>query len=412
MRHLARAAALVALLVLAACGDDSGDAVSSDDAGSTGAESTGDAPTSTAATDSGAEAASTTEAPASTPAGGTASAGGEVTAEGISAERCEANQDAGTITYLSGFDLAASASIIEVVVADEKGYFEEMCLDVDVKPSFTTQNYPLVGANTAQFASSGSFNEMLANSVDGAELVTVVHEGKTGIDALLVKPELGAQSPADLAGATIGVKGALPPGERAMLAKYGLEEGRDYETVSVEGFDPKVHWELPIDALPVFKSNEPGQLDRAGISYEMFDPAAEDIPGSFGILYTNRAFVDEHPTAAQDFVRAAMKGMEDAVADPDAATEIAFSRISGGGNPNFLSLEGELFRWRTEAQILTESSAGEPIGLVHGALFEDLLQAYVDAGVLEEMPDLTGHYEEDLVAGVYDDDGTVIWPQA
>ena len=174
-----------------------------------------------------------------------------------------------------------------------------MCLDVDVKPSFTTQNYPLVGANTAQFASSGSFNEMLANSVDGAELVTVVHEGKTGIDTLLVKPELGAQSPADLAGATIGVKGTLPPGERAMLAKYGLEEGRDYETVSVEGFDPKVHWELPIDALPVFKSNEPGQLDRAGISYEMFDPAAEDIPG-VGILYTNRDFVDEHPTAAQD----------------------------------------------------------------------------------------------------------------
>ena len=107
-----------------------------------------------------------------------------------------------------------------------------------------------------------------------------------------------------------------------------------------------------------------------------------------------------------------MKGMEDAVADPDAATEIAFSRISDGGNPNFLSLEGELFRWRTEAQILTDSSGGEPIGLVHGALFEDLLQAYVDAGVLEEMPDLTGHYEEDVVAGVYDDDGRVIWPQA
>jgi NitT/TauT family transport system substrate-binding protein len=399
MRQLARAAALAAaLLVLAAaCGDGDEDVESSDAATAT---SVTDAATATSTTD----AATTTEA--------ATAAMGEVTAEGIPAERCEANRAAGTITYLSGFDLAASASIIEVVVADEKGYFEEMCLDVDVRPSFTVQNYPLIGADTAQFASSGSFNEMLAHSVDGAELVTVVHEGKTGIDALLVKPELGAQSPADLAGATIGVKGALPPGERAMLAKYGLEEGRDYETVTVEGFDPKVHWELPIDALPVFKSNEPGQLERAGIGYQMFDPAEEDIPGSFGILYTNRQFLDEHPTAAQDFVRAAMKGLADAIADPDAATEIAFARITDGGNPNFLSLEGELYRWRTESQILVDSSGGEPVGLVHGALFEDLLQAYVDAGVLEEMPDLAGSYEEDLVAGVYADDGTVIWPQA
>ena len=89
-----------------------------------------------------------------------------VTADGISQERCEANRAAGTITYLSGFDLAATASIIEVVMADESGYFEDMCLDVEVRASFSTVNYPLVGANTAQFASSGSFNEMLNASTD------------------------------------------------------------------------------------------------------------------------------------------------------------------------------------------------------------------------------------------------------
>ena len=64
----------------------------------------------------------------------------------------------------------------------------------------------------------------------------------------------------------------------------------------LEGFDPRAHLEQPIDALPVYKSNEPGQLDRAGIGYKLFDPSDDGIPGSFGILYTNGQFVDDHPT--------------------------------------------------------------------------------------------------------------------
>ena len=38
--------------------------------------------------------------------------------EAFPADRCAANQAAGKITYLSGFDFAAAASILEVVVAD------------------------------------------------------------------------------------------------------------------------------------------------------------------------------------------------------------------------------------------------------------------------------------------------------
>ena len=47
------------------------------------------------------------------------------------------------------------------VVAKQKGYFDDMCLDVDLKPSFSTANYPLVAANEAQFSSGGSFSEVV-----------------------------------------------------------------------------------------------------------------------------------------------------------------------------------------------------------------------------------------------------------
>jgi NitT/TauT family transport system substrate-binding protein len=52
--------------------------------------------------------------------------------------RCEANRAAGTISYLTGFDYAATASIVEVLVADAKGYFDELCLDVDIAASAPT----------------------------------------------------------------------------------------------------------------------------------------------------------------------------------------------------------------------------------------------------------------------------------
>ncbi len=338
---------------------------------------------------------------------------GAVKESGISADRCAANKAAGKITYLSSFDFAATASIVEVVVAKQKGYFEKMCLDVDLKSSFSTANYPLVAANTAQFSSAGSYVEQLNFSTDGAELVTVVMDGKTGVDALLVRADGPVKTPADLKGKKIGIKGALPPAEVALLNKYGLKKGSDYEEVTLQGFDPKQHWALPIDALPVYKSNEPGQLDAAGIRYTMFDPAKEGIPGSFGLIYTSKTFHDSHPSAVQDFVRAAMKGMEDAIANPTEAVDISFKKITEGGNKNYLQPTGEAYRWGVESKLVTEATPkGEGVGLVHRADLDKQVAAYLKAGVLSAKTKVDGTYDDTVAKSVYNGNGKVIWPTA
>ena len=89
---------------------------------------------------------------------------------------------------------------------------------------------------------------------------------------------------------------------------------------------------LDIDVLPVHKSNEPGQLDAAGIAYNLFDPVSTDIPGSFGLLYRSAGFAAEHPTAVVDFTRAALRGMEDVIADPAAAIAASIAAIDVEGN--------------------------------------------------------------------------------
>jgi NitT/TauT family transport system substrate-binding protein len=341
-------------------------------------------------------------------------AAGEVTADGISPERCAANRAAGTITYLSSFDFAATASIVEVVVAHERGYFDAMCLDVELKSSFSVENYPAIAENQAQFSSGGSYSEVLDFAArNGANFVVVAVEGRTAIDGLIVK-EGEASALEDLRGTTIGVKGKITPSVKAMLAGAGLVEGEDYETVLIDGFDPKVHIELPgIVGFPGYKSNEPGQLERAGIPFTLFDPADYGVPGSFGILYTNASFVNEHPTAAQDFVRAAMKGLADAVADPAAAAAICLEAIKANGNKFFLSDEGETFRWATESALVRDlTPAGTPLGVPDPALLQAEVDAYASIGLFgDTTPPIEGTYDVALISGVYDDNGSVIWPK-
>ena len=338
-----------------------------------------------------------------------------VAGEAFPADRCEANKAAGPITYLSGFDFAAAASIMEVMMAADRGYYAELCLDVKLTPSFSTTNYPLVASNEAQFSSAGSFTELASFSeTNDAELVTLSIDGHTPIDVLMVHPEQ-AESLAELNGATIGIKGALPPAVAVMLKQEAnLAEGQQFHTVLVDGFDPIAHWQLPgIAAIPGWRSNEPGALQRAGLTFDLYDPADFDIPGSFGVIYTSPAFLAEHPSAVEDFMRATMRGLADAIADPAGAAVVAVEMINGHGNPNFLSPEGETFRWATDAEtIVATTPEGSNIGVPIGSELEAQISAYADVGYFGENnpPTVEGRYDPDLVDNLYDDTGTVTWP--
>jgi ABC-type nitrate/sulfonate/bicarbonate transport system substrate-binding protein len=394
-RQRALAAPLVALVLLtAACGNDDG---------STAQPTPAPTIPDTAAPDTAAPATSISESDPLAVAAG----------EPFPAARCEANRNAGTISYLTGFDYAATASIVDVLVADHNGYFDELCLDVEITPSFSVNNYPLVAGNDAQFSSSGSFSELATfAAANEADLVALAVEGRVAIDALMVKPEIPGID--GLAGTTIGVKGKLPPSIAAMLATVGLVEGTDFDTLLLEGFDPTAHWAIDgISAVPGWKSNEPGTLERAGISFELYDPADYGIPGSFGLVYTNRQFLTEHPIAAEDFMRATMRGLADAIGDPDAAAAIAVDLINGNGNPNFLSPEGEAFRWTTDAQIIVDNTPPDSFpGVPDAEALAAEIAAYEAVGVYADtiVPPATGRFDEALLAGLYAADGSVIWP--
>ena len=333
--------------------------------------------------------------------------------EPFPSERCAANRAAGTIRYLSGYDFTASASIVDVLVAASKGYYKDLCLDVDLNASFSVDNYPQIAANDAQFSSGGSFSEIVDFAgANDAGFVALAVEGRMGIDTLITKKG-AVPTLADIRGKKIGVKGAITPSVRAMLAKAGLVLDVDYETVLLDGFDPLVHIEVPdIVGFPGYKSNEPGQLEANGVPFDLYDPSAYDIPGSFGVLYTNLTFLQEHPTAAQDFMRATMRGLADAIADPQAAAQIAVDAINANGNAIFLTPEGEQARWAVESALVAEGVTPDaPLGL---PLYDELLNevtVYAETGLFGgEVPVIDTLLDDSVLEGIYDETGTLIWP--
>lgn len=324
-------------------------------------------------------------------------------------ERCEANRAAGPLVFMTGFDLAAAAGIIEVVVAADKGYFDDMCLDVTIQPGFAPGNSAALAAGTVQLGVTATFGELVTTNIRGdADLMGFAQLGHTAISQLLIDPASGVTDLTDLEGMTMGIKGDIPIAIQAMIAKAGLQRGT-FEELLLEGFNPVEHFALGIEALPVYRSNEPRWLDLAGIDYITFDPLDYEVPASFAIYMTTRSFYEQHPTVVEDFVRAGLRGYYAAAENPQEAIDLAFERIEAAGNVMFLAKEHELYRWTTDQKIIEDVTPdGLVIGQMNVARLGQEIENLVDLGVYEEKPDWLSMLDASVVPKLYDGN-ELIW---
>jgi ABC-type nitrate/sulfonate/bicarbonate transport system substrate-binding protein len=327
--------------------------------------------------------------------------------ERVDPERCEANREAGTITFATGFDFGAAASILDVVAADAEGYYDDLCLDVEVQPGFSVQNLAGLSAGQLQVAGVGSFSEVAKGVGEDAEITAVIVYGHTSVEQLIVEADSEITELTDLPSAPMGVKGGIPYSVRAMIAEAGVDED---EITQIEvDFNPVVLFETEIESLPVYKSNEPRQLDEQDLEYRVFDPADSDIPASFGVIAANTGFAADHPTALEDFVRATVRGFRFGLDDPEAAVAASLER----SDPDlFFSAESEEFRWATESGLVVESTPdGEPYGYMDLDELTAEVQNLVDLGVLEEgAVDVADAFDDSFLQAVHDG-ADLVWPE-
>lgn len=323
----------------------------------------------------------------------------------ISAERCAENEKAGKITYLSGYQWQASASILEVVAAAELGYFDDLCLDVALEPGSgeTSQNAQLLAAGTVQVTPM-SLQNIIQSQDSGIDVLGVSSYSDVGLEILMTKTDVDDLT--DLEGTTLGHKGELPPTVRAMLEKAGVDVSKITQ-VQV-GYDPSVLPRDQVQSLTGFISNEPNLLAASGDEVTVWRPFDYDVPSSLGAIAVNPAFAKEHPTAVEDFLRATIHAY-DYCADNAEECVGYTAELSGDG---YDAAHNQKI-WETEVTTISESlPEGAALGAIDEENYTAVAKMLVDYDLLED-PDTAAkavdYIDTSFIDAIYSD-GTLVWP--
>ncbi|WP_028660030.1 ABC transporter substrate-binding protein [Nocardioides insulae] len=323
----------------------------------------------------------------------------------VSAERCSDNEAAGTITYLTGYHYQASASILEVMAAEDLGYFDDLCLDVEIQPGpgDTSQNAKLVASGQVQLTGLSQQDVISANA-NGLAITGISSYSNSGLDVLMTGTDVTELTQLD--GATIGHKGWMPIAVQGMLEKAGVDYG-SLKLVKV-GYDPTVLTRGQVDGLTGFVSNEPNQLARAGEEITVWQPSDLDVPGSLGAFSANPDFLAEHPTAAQDFLRASFKAFQYCAEENNVEECIDIQGEYAGAESD---PEHETDVWTTESEVAAEDPLPVRWGGIDTANVRQLATLITTyAGQQIAPADAVADFDPSVAEAVVDESGKVIWP--
>jgi NitT/TauT family transport system substrate-binding protein len=273
-------------------------------------------------------------------------------------------------------------------VADAKGYFAEAGLDLEYDYSFETNGVQLVGAGELPFAVVSGEQVLLARA-QGLPVRYVMAWFQEFPVAVIAKGEAGIQTPADLAGRTVGVpalEGASYIGLLAMLA--GAEVPVSEVTLQVVGFNQAAALEAgQVEAAVVYANNEPIRLAAQGEELTTI-PVSDHASLAANGLLTNEATIAEEPELVRAFVGALLRGIADVLADPEGAYAISQQAVEG------------LTDDRVEQQVLAatiEMWRAERLGFSQPEAWETMQDTMLAAGLLGQPLDLELAYTNEFI---------------
>jgi ABC-type nitrate/sulfonate/bicarbonate transport system substrate-binding protein len=293
------------------------------------------------------------------------------------------------LTFMAGFKPQANLPFVGAYVAQEKGFFSDEHLEVDVRHAQSGEHLQLLLAGEVQVATANAA-QVVQRNADGLPLVSIALIGQRSEQGFAVGAGSGINSVRDWAGKTLGYKGSVPVEFLAIAKANGLDPNA-VEQVRV-GFDPRVLSERQVDILAVFVSNEPGQLERIGFPVRVFDPSDYNIP-LLGLTYiASRDGIRKDPEAIERFLRGALRGIEYAAQYPEEALEIVM-KYAPQENP-----EQQRFMLNTE---LARAASGGGYGSQTRDQWSALAGALKDFAVIDKDIDVSQVFTSQFLERVH-----------
>ena len=266
-------------------------------------------------------------------------------------------------------------------VAKEKGFYDEVDLDVEIKPGGPDIAPPQVIAGGGADVIIDWMPSALASREKGVPLVNIAQPFKRSGMMLTCRKETGIAAPADFKGKTLGVwffGNEYPFLSWMSQLGIGTEGGADGVTVLKQGFNVDPILQKQADCISTMTYNEYWQVIDAGIPadelvvFKYEDEGVSTLEDGLYVLEDNlkdAAFVDKMAR----FVKASMKGWTWARDNSDAAADIVLENDATGAQT-----EKHQRRMMGEINKLTEGSDGSLVEADYERTVQTLLKGGSD----------------------------------
>lgn len=235
-------------------------------------------------------------------------------------------------------------------VAADKGYYKDEGLEVEILPGgsdiIPEQNvYNGVADVGVTWVSS-----LMTYQAQGYELQEVAQMFQKSGLLLVSKKDTGINSPSDLKGKKVGNWfGGNEYEVLALLEKYKLNKDSDLKLVQQDYTMDQIQ-EGSIDAASAMTYNEFGLLLENGVNKDdlnIIDMNDENVAMMEDCLFVNSEWASKNKDALVRFIRASIKGWQDACKDPEAAGNTVYNVDKS------VSLEHQIYMAKEVAKLVT-----------------------------------------------------------
>lgn len=259
----------------------------------------------------------------------------------------------------------------------EKGYYAEVGLDVDIR-----EGQP--GMNFVEEVVSGRANygvempELLIARNQGKPVVALAVIFQHSPQIMLSIAESGINSPHNLIGKRVMWRFDSAAELRAMLTreKVSLDQVRFMEL----SWDINDLIEGRVDAIHAYITDQPFQLEKAGVKGRILQPINYGIDFYGDCLFTSERELLEHPDRVKAFREASLRGWAYAMKHPDELIAIIHDRYNSSYTEEFMRHEYEHLRELMLPKLVQ-------IGHMNPGRWQAIGDIFVKLGMLE--PDYT-----------------------
>lgn len=279
----------------------------------------------------------------------------------------------------------AQGQFAGLYVADEKGFYKEEGIDVEILPGGTDVSSEEQVENDIAQVGVAFYSSVLTYQEGGYDFINVFQTFQTSPQYLVAKADSGIKTGADLKGKKVG-------------SWFGGRQYEFYALAQLNGLDPEkdIEWKQQDYTMDQFNS---GELDVASaMSYNEYLLLLQDYDESElnvidmnkegaalleDCLFVKRSWAEKNRDLLVRFLRATIKGWKYTSENPEEAGQIVYDI----GKSNSLEHQVAMTKKVIET-VIPDGSTAEQIGVLDEKRIQQTIDLGYRAGLIKEKIDI------------------------